>query len=68
MEGVAEKLVDIVQLVSIGKPMFLTQQLGAWDVSEEEPKPKRGTRKTIKCFSGTWNVKTLKLGQKWLRA
>jgi len=35
------------------------QQLGGWVSSEEEPKPKRGSREQSHCFSGAWTVKTL---------
>jgi len=46
----------------LGKPGALTRQLGAWVVSEEEPKPKRGSWEASDCFLGAWIVKTLKLG------
>jgi hypothetical protein len=40
------------------------QRLGAWAASEEEPKPMRGTRELLRCFSGAWSVKTLKPGRR----
>jgi hypothetical protein len=44
------------------------QRLGAWAASEEEPKPRRGSREQQKCFSGAWNVKTLKPNPRGRRA
>jgi hypothetical protein len=59
------KAVGFSNCRNIVKAMFLTQQLGAWVVSEEELKPKRGSGETLICFSGVWVVKTLKLNQQW---
>jgi len=36
------------------------QRLGDRAASEEGPKPRRGARESFNCFSGAWNVKTLK--------
>jgi len=43
-----------------GKAKASMQRLGAWVASEEEPKPRRGSREQSHCSSGARDVKTLK--------